>query len=127
MATLKLGDLGAHPCRTASKEKRVLRAYVTLTAGGAVSTSVLDEGLTITKNGVGTYDLTYPSNIATTIHVMVYSPAGTVKGAYQTANVPPSGTATIKTWGESAGTIAVADPASGDALNILFVGQPYYS
>jgi hypothetical protein len=68
-----------------------------------------------TKNGTGTYDLTYPSGKRAWIDVDLYSPSKTVVGSVITAKSASAGTATIKTL---AGTNAAADtePASGDKL-----------
>lgn len=127
MANLRLADTGGREMPTLTGPKYLLRAYVAIGASGAVTQAscVYDQGITVTQNGAGTYDIVYPANAAMTLDVMVQSAAGTVLGAYQTANIPPNGTATIKTWGESAGSIAVTNPANGDALNILFIGFPY--
>lgn len=124
MTALKMGDLGARTLRTASKEKYILRAYVVIGSSGAVDTasSIMDEGISISNNGTGVYDIVFPSNAAMSININVQSSAGTVIGAYITADIPPNGTATIKTV-NAAG--AATNPASGDALHFLFTGQPF--
>jgi hypothetical protein len=82
-----------------------------------------DPGFTCTKNGTGTYDLTYPKGRRVWIQLSLYSPSSTVVGWVITAMDATAGTATIKTL---AGTNAAAatEPASGDLLLFTITVEP---
>lgn len=109
------------------------RAYIAIGATGAPTvTSPVDASggvIGCTRSGAGTYAITFPvlAAVATSVPVIrawvVLSAAATVAQANFTAFAPTSGTATMVTALNAAGT--AVDPANGDVLCIeLTAGDP---
>jgi hypothetical protein len=99
------------------------KSVVAIGASGAASQAACvqndcgydDPAFTCTKNGTGTYDLTFPKGKRAFVNLALYSPSLTVVTWAITALSASAGTATVKTL---AGTNAAAatEPASGNIL-----------
>lgn len=99
------------------------KADIAIGASGAASqaasvngdTGYDDNGITVTKNNTGIYDVTFPKGRRAFPKFTLYSPLLTVVGVVVTAMDATAGTMTFKTL---AGTNAAAatEPASGDRV-----------
>lgn len=123
-----VSDYAAMPLRSWDVEHRTAVAIVPIGGTGAVNSAGTDyrvpPGVTIARASGGTYTLTYPAafNGAIIPFVALTASMAVFGGAGITARSITAGTATIVTIGADDG--ATGDPASGDALGILFVMQP---
>lgn len=124
MATPKLADHPGKPLQAQNVEKRLLLAVITFTNGTGTATVSGDAGISVSDGGVGVFPLVFPAcaDADGSLQVMVYSPADTITKCWLTAVDFTAGTATLNT-ANTAGT--QIDPASGDRLYVLVVGQPY--
>lgn len=123
-----VSDYAAMPLRSWDVEHRTAVAIVPIGGTGAVNSAGTDyrvpPGVTISRASAGTYTLTYPAAFNGLIlpGVVLTADQTVFGGAAITARSVTAGTATIKTF--RADTGATGDPASGDALGILFILQP---
>jgi len=92
------------------------RAKLVVGSSGAVgsSSSYDHPDITITSNGTGLYDLTYPPSVDATISGHIYSAGATITEWIITAKSATAGTATIRL--SKGGT--AAQPASGDEVTL---------
>jgi hypothetical protein len=114
-----MAALGAcFPMRNTARGVISTRAKLIVGASGAVATTstVPDPAFTFAKSSTGTYALTFPPCSEVDLFFSVYSPAATINGVIITALNASAGTATIVTMGDT----AAAEPASGDAITVLF-------
>lgn len=124
MTTKKLADYGARPVKTPNTEKWVALNVATFGATSAVSSNSGDAGVALAASGTGVFALTFPPcrDADGFIGLTLVSPADTVTKVWLTAVDMQAGTATVNV----ANTLGTQiDPASGDKLLILVVGQPY--
>ena len=125
-----LGDTQRAVMRCPTPNTNVWRAYVAVGATGAptVSTTADAAGgiITVTRTGVGTYNITYPILAAVGTSVpsirawILQSAAATVANAYPSAFAPTAGTGTIVLFLNTAGTPVEA--ANGDSFMVEVVG-----
>jgi hypothetical protein len=114
-----MAALGAcFPMRNTKRGIIVTRAKLVLGASGAVATTsdYPDPAFTFTLSSTGTYAVKFPPCSEVDMYFSVYSPAATINGVIITALNASAGTATIVTMGDT----AAAEPASGDAITVLF-------
>jgi hypothetical protein len=111
-------DIGQKfPSRSATRDEVKVKGTFTIGSAGAVDASAVDDpAVTLARSATGTYDLTYPKCLAAHIDVSLLSAAGTVRGWFLTAKDAKAGTATFKT--HDAATPTVADPASGNSIEV---------
>lgn len=118
MATV-IGDTYPYPLESAHRRRIEIEYAVTLNASGAVGALVSsdDPGVTLTRTGVGTYNVVFPAgaDVGGKIDAVVLPSTGALRGTYFTAFNATAGTATVVTL-NAAG--AAADSAGGDVLRI---------
>ena len=99
-------------------------AVVPIGASGATGTLTHHpNGLTVTKNTTGVYDVAGAPICPTgagSYWFGIYSPAGIVGSAFETAHSLSAGTMTFTT----AVGVTATEPASGDIITIFFRGSP---
>jgi hypothetical protein len=118
-----LGDYDYYPAYSGQRDQARLHASVAIGASGAPTKSAdSHSGIGITRSGAGTYSVTFPV-CPVNCQVRVWaSKTATVAAVLQLTKVPTSGTATFETR-VLTGPLNVADPASGDILEIEIIGS----
>lgn len=120
---MALADHKAVPMKTPRAEKWMICVDCPIGATGAVGTldgDTLD--FTVTRDSQGTYSITYPPCVKAWVQVVAVSASPTIISTVCTARSATAGTATFETHNEAA---AATDPANGDTLQFIIVGQPY--
>jgi hypothetical protein len=115
---INIGDLGQYPLR-ARRDSVLARALIDIGATGAPTVSG-DQGITITRTGVGTYTGTFPPCPTDTVALPTLdirvqkSAAATVAQCLITALSMTAGTCSFQVYLNTAGTPVEA--ANGDRL-----------
>lgn len=115
----QFGDGNHYAMFAKTQSTSLLRAVIDIGATGA-PTANCDSGFTITRTGVGTYNITFPpiADYTKTLPVpevgIVQSAARTVAGAVMTAFSPSNGTGTFNLYLATPGTPVEA--ANGDQI-----------
>ncbi len=105
---------------TGTREPKQFEIAYTIGATGALTTLLTqtDTAITLTRTGVGTYNLTFPLTPGLAkIAAYVFSPAPTVSSAILTALNDVAGTATLRTIGFGAAT--AVELAVSDRLHVV--------
>ncbi len=112
-----LGDYAPAPVRATGINTVISRCVVAVGATGA-PTADADQGWTVTRNSTGSYAIVFPAVSANARAILMHgigvSAAATVARTYASALALTSGTATLITYLNTAGT--PVDPANGDSF-----------
>ena len=112
-------DATAYPLSGASRERWVASVTFTITAAGAIGTTVADDAkLAGDTFASGVCALTFPACTTARFQTSLVSAAGTVQEVVVTALSASAGTATVKTTTAGVAT----EPASGDVVMIRIFG-----
>lgn len=125
------GDMGSLPLRALARNAILATAEVTFGASGAVSSTVVDPGVSITKPaGTGIYRVSYPNCNKARGWAILFN-AATAKRSFFEARAVDSapsggvdGTMDFELLQETAGTLAAANATSGDKAWFFLVLYP---
>lgn len=118
---MSLADKSAKPAKALSKEKWIAMCKATITTAGAVSSVSGDDGVSVAyASATGKYTVTYPA-CPNAVVILSIAKSTTVDSAAGSAQTDSSGTATWYTY--NGGT--AADPADGDILSVVVIGEPF--
>ena len=116
-----IGESYPYPMECAHRRRIEVEAVIPLLASGAVGTPLIldDPGITITRTGAGTYNLTFPAgaDLGGFPDGQVAPSTGALRSVYFTAFAPNLGTATAVTMN---GSGTATDSAGGDTLRLQF-------
>ena len=120
MAVNALGNKSFYPSQSLRRDTVSIEGTMLAGASGAVSTTDLPPGCSVTKTGTGEYTFTGPGGTAIYVFATLVNPANgdrflTVKS--QSANGGTDGAFSVVLTNIAAG--AAANMTSGDSINIL--------